>query len=464
MIFGTYSKKLILALTAIPLLQLNAFAKEVEIEGKIINPTQKEIFFAQANDKLRVETLEVKNLGKDNTFKTKLDVTSNLFFVQGVPVFIDDSVNKLSISFDTQQVNKSIAFSKNIFVNKILFESINNNFFGDEVIKKVNEDIKAVKPEIFFNHLDSKKAFMQREIEVYFDNKQITALEKEYLMYYMEINFLYQKNNYAILANSNEVMLESSLLSYIDSFDTTYELFDKINIPFNQADIIIGGYVAKYQALNNNIVEQSKLLKFIFESIKNKKLATSVLFHYIYSNLVYINKNEIKEFLTTNSKYYLGESFVNEINTRKNFLLTLEKGSPAKEIKGYNLKNKIVKLSDFKGKTILVYLWASYCQACTEAYPIVKKIFKAHEKDKNFVLLMVSSDHTKEAWKQGLLGKEKLKNQVDLILTSDFEELAFINYELPGTPSYIIIDKNHKIDKISIDYFQLESELTNILK
>ena len=56
--------------------------------------------------------------------------------------------------------------------------------------------------------------------------------------------------------------------------------------------------------------------------------------------------------------------------------------------------NRSYKLSDFKGKTILINFWASWCLPCLYEFPMLIDLAARHPDD--LVLILLSSDDTKE--------------------------------------------------------------------
>jgi thiol-disulfide isomerase/thioredoxin len=81
-------------------------------------------------------------------------------------------------------------------------------------------------------------------------------------------------------------------------------------------------------------------------------------------------------------------------------------GKQAPDAAGENLEGKKMKLSDFKGKVVVVDIWATWCGPCRAMIPHEREMVEKL-KDKPFVLLSVSADAKKETLTE-FLDKEKM--------------------------------------------------------
>jgi len=70
----------------------------------------------------------------------------------------------------------------------------------------------------------------------------------------------------------------------------------------------------------------------------------------------------------------------------------LEKGVP--DFSVTNLEGKLIKLSDFRGKLVLVNIWATWCAPCVKEFPSMKRLVEIMGKD--LVILAVSYDRHRE--------------------------------------------------------------------
>ncbi|MGN7823274.1 redoxin domain-containing protein [Chitinophaga sp. 22536] len=76
-------------------------------------------------------------------------------------------------------------------------------------------------------------------------------------------------------------------------------------------------------------------------------------------------------------------------------------GQPMIDFTQADVNGKPVRLSDFKGKYVLLDFWASWCGPCRAENPNVLKAYNTF-KDKNFTVVGVSLDDKADKWKQAI--------------------------------------------------------------
>jgi thiol-disulfide isomerase/thioredoxin len=94
-------------------------------------------------------------------------------------------------------------------------------------------------------------------------------------------------------------------------------------------------------------------------------------------------------------------------------------------------------LEKYKGKTIVLECWASWCGDCVKAMPKIKEL-QANNPDVVYVFL--SCDKTSDKWKEGI---EKHELKGDHYLIKDGQKGSFgKSIDLDWIPRYIIVNKN----------------------
>ena len=80
---------------------------------------------------------------------------------------------------------------------------------------------------------------------------------------------------------------------------------------------------------------------------------------------------------------------------------SLKEGSLAPEIEMKDKDGKVRKLSDLRGKVVLIDFWASWCGPCRAELPNVVRLYNKY-KDKGFDIYSVSLDKDRNAWLQAI--------------------------------------------------------------
>lgn len=135
-------------------------------------------------------------------------------------------------------------------------------------------------------------------------------------------------------------------------------------------------------------------------------------------------------------------------------------GSAAPDFVMNDMNGKPVKLSDYKGKYVLLDFWASWCVPCRKENPYVKVAYEKF-KDRNFVIIGVSVDEDGSKWKQAI-EKDQLpwKHISDLQKTNKVAEL----YGVQPIPDNFLINPDGKIIERGLRGEELEKTLGGILK
>ena len=100
-----------------------------------------------------------------------------------------------------------------------------------------------------------------------------------------------------------------------------------------------------------------------------------------------------------------------------------------------NLKGEEVELSNYRGKTVLLNFWASWCVPCVEEAPSLQALYEKLE-SKDFVIVAVAIDDQEEDIKN-FANKFGLTFPILIDKTSKVAR----KYKVTGYPETFIIDK-----------------------
>ncbi len=149
---------------------------------------------------------------------------------------------------------------------------------------------------------------------------------------------------------------------------------------------------------------------------------------------------------TLDGKAKIGERAELELTRIRN-LPNLKVGKPAPEISGEGIDGKSFKLSDYRGKVVVVVFWGSWCAPCMAMVPHEREL-RERLKDKPFALLGVNGGDTRE-----IARETREKHQMDWPSWWDGEEMGGpieTAYDVKRWPTIYVIDPKGAIRDIGV--------------
>jgi len=164
-------------------------------------------------------------------------------------------------------------------------------------------------------------------------------------------------------------------------------------------------------------------------------------------------------FITVTCAAFAQEEVVDEAQ----YMPSLKAGTLAPEFTSNTPEGKEVKLSDFRGKYVILDFWASWCIDCRRETPMFKQMYEEYKDkkigDKPIEFVSLSFDNNKEQWLSFLSKNELPWTQLsNLMRTKD--DPIFSSYELHWIPAFFIISPEGTIlgTGITVDGIRKEIE------
>lgn len=219
---------------------------------------------------------------------------------------------------------------------------------------------------------------------------------------------------------------------YKGRFDSLYHKIDSIWGIMARQDI---GYVAKYP--------DSYLSAFLLWKRCRKVSVDSVVL--LYNALANNVKNSAVAYEVLTYVYPLTDN--NEFRMKnplfgQRFNKQLEKIRSIHEFSLKDTSGKMVNFTSFKGKYLVIDVWASWCKPCIANVPAWNTLLQQYDQDK-VQFISVSFDQDAAAWKKAV--SQHKPGGVHLIEPAGFKSLFAVYGKALWVPTYIIVNPEGKI-------------------
>lgn len=152
---------------------------------------------------------------------------------------------------------------------------------------------------------------------------------------------------------------------------------------------------------------------------------------------------------------------VYQIDLEYDKYLNMNSGTqPVPEIALPNPNGKTIRLSDLKGKIVLIDFWASWCGPCRKENPTVVRLYNKY-KDKGFTVFSVSLDENADLWKAAIAsdGLSWPNHCSDLL---GWSSPVIQDYGFNGIPHTVLLNREGNVIGLKLRGAELEQKLEEL--
>lgn len=213
-----------------------------------------------------------------------------------------------------------------------------------------------------------------------------------------------------------------------------------------------------YLAILEKVKSQGEIKDYIENEINRNTVPPAIFLTklkdiYIAQNLPLDGYEKLKEKADQNLKAARAKNVIDTFGT-----------AAATDFALKNLDGKEVKLSDYKGKVVVLDFWATWCGPCKASFPKMQDLVTQY-KDKDVAFLFINTWENKKE-------DEVLKNVTNYItekkynfnVVFDSKSEVVANYKIEGIPTSILIGKDGNILFSGHDNGSLGEMIDNELK
>ena len=270
-------------------------------------------------------------------------------------------------------------------------------------------------------------------------------------------------NTYLSYPNNNKGRYSSEVDYFAQEFFSLADFSDK---GYNHLPWLFEAFNSYTQTLSSvNLSKEAMdgLLKEMLSKFPQASAAQEMAFAGILNALLERKHESYAEIAQEYIQLYATKNpeAVASIKSSLEQAMRLMVGSVAPDFSQETPEGKMLKLSDLRGKYVLIDFWASWCGPCRRENPNVVRMYERY-KDKGFEILGVSLDQNRDRWLDAISADGLKWPQV-----SDLKGWANVvaqNYEVSSIPKTILVDPKGVIIAKDLRGPSLENMLSQLFK
>jgi peroxiredoxin len=142
--------------------------------------------------------------------------------------------------------------------------------------------------------------------------------------------------------------------------------------------------------------------------------------------------------------------------------LIVNVGETAPDFVATTMDGKELRLSELRGKVVLLDFWATWCGPCIARLPALQRLQQQHADGNDFVVVGISLDTGTEEVKQ-FIGQRKLSWPQIAAGPADKNPVAKA-YNVEGVPATFLIDREGKVAAKDLHGWRLRWKVNKLLR
>lgn len=294
----------------------------------------------------------------------------------------------------------------------------------------------------FDTYINQQVALYQKQLE-YIESQKVSLSTDEYNYFKDQC---YGMRNYNILEQMRFRLVHRKNDKSFDA-KQVLELLNKEDVAPVHLNKLVATYLMDYLYLKEKMttaleVSSQNLASELFKRI-SQKYSAETQYH-------------LKMLMLTEAKKFEGDVFKEfsslEMNIKNNqyaniltgFLSSLSVGSKAYEFASPDINGNIRRLSEFKGKVVIMDFWFTGCMPCLDLAKQMNLVME-ELKGLDVAYITANADSSEDRWKTSIKkGTYTHHNSIDLYL-GGFKTPMLKHYNITLYPRLIIIDRNGRI-------------------